>query len=348
MSLDSRRRVDTLRCRCYVARPPTQPASLKALPMPLLSKPIALIGGLLTSIMLLLAVPQVVPAEVEPTSGEPEQVYGFGLHLFRLGDYYRAVTELKRFTLLFPRHRRHDAAQILIGLALQSDAAYDDAMAHFQWLSQFNGETHAAQVGSFKLGEIPFSQGQYRLSARNWQRFLNVAPQGPLAQRSAYLLGLSWWLDGQLTEASGAWSLLPDGDPLSERASTLQVEALQLAPPVHKSPAVAGVLSGVLPGAGHLYIGKPLQALTAFLLNGLFLAGAAYAVQEGLEGTAAILLFFETGWYLGTINSARAGAREFNRLQRRAVSHRLLANYGLPPLDLEQLQRPALGLRLGF
>ena len=316
--------------------------------MPSFPSPRALIGSLLAFLMIVLAAPQVVPAEAEPTSGGPEQVYGFGLHLFQLGDYYRAVTELKRFTLLFPRHRQHDAAQILIGLALQNDAAYDDAMAHFQWLSQFNGESHAAQVGSFKLAEIPFSQGQYRLSADNWQRFLNVAPQGALARRAAYLLGLSWWLDGQFTEASGAWSLLPDGDPLSERASTLQVEARQLAPAVHKSPAAAGILSGVLPGAGHLYIGKPLQALTAFLLNGLFLAGAAFAVHEGLEGTAAILLFFETGWYLGTINSATAGAREFNRRQRKAAADRLLANYSLPPLDLEQLQRPALGLRLGF
>ena len=324
------------------------PASMKALPMPLLSRPRALTGGLLAFLMLLLVAPPVVSAEVESSGGDPEQVYGFGLHLFRLGDYYRAVTELKRFTLLFPRHRQHDAAQVLIGLSLQSDAAYDDAMAHFQWLSQFNGETHAAQVASFKLGEIPFSRGQYRLSSRNWQRFLNDGPQGPLAWRAAYLLGLSWWLDGQHTEASGAWSLIPAADPLSGRASTLQAEARQLPPPVHKSPAVAGALSAVLPGAGHLYIGKPLQALTAFLLNGLFLTGAAYAVHEGLEGTAAILLFFETGWYLGTINSARAGAREFNRQQRQAASDYLLGNYSLPPLDLEQLQRPALRLRLGF
>ncbi len=159
-----------------------------------------------------------------------------------------------------------------------------------------------------------------------------------------YLLGLSGWLDGQKNEAQGAWSLLPAGDPLSDKASALQAEAQQLAPLRHKSPTV----TGVLPGAGHLYIGKPLQALTTFLLNGLFLTGAASALHEGLEGTAAVLLLFETGWYLGTINSARAGAREFNRRQQQAATDHLLATYGLPRLDLEQLQLPALGLRLSF
>ena len=308
----------------------------------------ALIGAFLAALMLFLAAPANVAAQARPAGGDPAQVYAFGLHLFRLGDYYRAVTELKRFTLLFPRHPQHDPAQILIGLALQGDAAYDDAVAHFQRLSQFNGPTSATQVASYKLGELPFEQGQYQLSARHWQRFLNDAPPGPLARRAAYLLGLSWWLKGQQTAARGAWSLLPDGEPLSDKASALQAEAQHLPPPRRKSPAVAGVLSGILPGAGHLYVGKPLQALTALLLNGLFLTGAAYALHEGLEGTAAILLFFETGWYLGTINSAVTGARDFNRHQQRAVTDHLLATYGLPPLDLEQLQLPALGLRLSF
>lgn len=315
--------------------------------MPMPHNPRALIGAFLAA-LLFLAAPANVTAQARPAGGDPGQVYAFGMHLFRLGDYYRAVTELKRFTLLFPRHQQHDAAQILIGLALQGDGAYDDAVAHFQRLSQFNGETSAAQVASYKLGELPFEQRQYQLSARHWQRFLNDAPPGPLARRAAYLLGLSWWLDGHKTAAQGAWSLLPAGDLLSDRASALQAEAQQLPPPRRKSPTVAGVLSGILPGAGHLYIGKPLQALTALLLNGLFLTGAAYALHEGLKGTAAILLFFETGWYLGTINSATDGAREFNRRQKGAVADHLLTTYGLPPLDLEQLRLPALGLRLSF
>jgi hypothetical protein len=103
-----------------------------------------------------------------------------------------------------------------------------------------------------------------------------------------------------------------------------------------------------LPGAGHLYIGKPVQAISAFLLNGLFLTGAAYALHEGLEAVGAILLFFETGWYLGNIKSAADGARAFNQQQQQVWNDHLKGTYAPPVLTLERLQTLSLGLRIAF
>jgi hypothetical protein len=107
-------------------------------------------------------------------------------------------------------------------------------------------------------------------------------------------------------------------------------------------------LAGLLPGAGHLYLGKPWQGLTAFLLNGSFLTGAVFAFREHLYATGAILLYFETGWYLGNINSAGAGAQAANRRQQRDFTEHLKSTYTPPPLSLQDLQAPALGLRLTF
>jgi hypothetical protein len=91
-----------------------------------------------------------------------------------------------------------------------------------------------------------------------------------------------------------------------------------------------------------------LQALTAFVLNGVFLTGAAYAFHEKLEATGAILLFFEAGWYLGGINSAMDAARDVNRQQQKAVTDHLRATYAPPVLTFQRLQAPGLGLRLTF
>ncbi len=275
-------------------------------------------------------------------------VYAFGLHLFRLGDYYRAITEFKRFSLLFPHDARQPATQLLIGLALQEDKTYDDALTHFQHWPVTDDPTDATRVAAFKLGELRFLQGQYRQAVLSFQGFLDTYPEGPLVSHTRYMLGLSWALDGQFSQAQQILETVPGHDPLAQRALTLQ-EELRLAPPLQsKSPQVAGILSGILPGAGHLYAGKPLQALTAFALNGAFLAGAAYAIHEKLNVTGAILLFFETGWYLGSISSARDAARESNRQQQRAFTEHLKVTYAPPVLTFQVLQTPGLGVRLTF
>lgn len=288
------------------------------------------------------------PAQAQPGEATDTQVYDFGLHLFRLGDYYRAITEFKRFSLLFPQHERQPATELLIGLAFQEDKAYDDAFAHFQHWRLVDDPTDATRVATFKLGELRLLQRQYRQAIVAFRDFLDTYPDGPLVSHTKYLLGLSWALDGQFSQAQQVFATLPSGNPLAQQALALQDE-LRLAPPLPlKSPQVAGLLSGILPGAGHLYAGKPWQALTAFALNSVFLAGAAYAFHERLEATGAILLFFETGWYLGGISSAMDAARDANRQQQRAFTDRLMAMYAPPVLTFQTLQAPGLGLRLRF
>lgn len=275
-------------------------------------------------------------------------VYAFGLHLFRLGEYYRAITELKRFSLLFPQHQQLPAAQVLIGLALQEDGEPNAALAHFQRMHTTYETTDVGRLAAFKLGEIHFAQQQYPQAIEQFQRFLHTFPDGPLVDRSLYLLGLSWALEGHPERAQQTLAVFPAEHVWSERVLALQRELQTTTLPTPKSPRLAGILAGILPGAGHLYLGKPRHALTAFLLNGLFLTGAVYAIFEGLEATAAILLFFETGWYLGNINSAVSGARDINLQQQDARRQHLRATYGLPQLTLEQLQLPGIGLRLRF
>jgi TolA-binding protein len=290
--------------------------------------------------------PATLQAEQADTPGT--QLYNFGLHLYRLGDYYRAVTEFKRFSLLFPEHQRYAAAQILLGLALQGDKLYDDAFSHFEAVQQRTPEMDVSRVAAFKLGELRFQQEQYRQAIDHFQRFLRLYPDGPLASRTTYLLGLAVVLTGQPEDAQRVLTSLPASDPLSTQALALS-QALHTTPALPlKSPRTAGILAGMLPGAGHLYIGKPVQAISAFLLNGLFIAGAVYAFQENLPAVGGILLYFETGWYLGNIKSAADGARAFNQQQQQAWDNQFKTTYALPILTLQHLQTPTLGIRIAF
>jgi hypothetical protein len=111
---------------------------------------------------------------------------------------------------------------------------------------------------------------------------------------------------------------------------------------------VAGTLSAVLPGSGHLYAGRPGQAASSFLLNALFIAGAVIAFQNDSPVLGGILVFFELGWYQGGIRSAAQAAREENQKQerkyRRGLKQKYRLSFGLEPGK----NRLALSMRLSF
>jgi hypothetical protein len=83
-----------------------------------------------------------------------------------------------------------------------------------------------------------------------------------------------------------------------------------------KSPATAGVLAALLPGAGHLYCGRYRDATVAFLLNGAFIWGMVEAFEHKNYVVGGILTFFELGWYSGNIYSAVASAHKVNRKKK--------------------------------
>ena len=115
------------------------------------------------------------------------------------------------------------------------------------------------------------------------------------------MLGLSWALDGQLSEAQQVFATLPVS-VIPWRSSALALAGRVASGSITAAQSLRRLLVSLWysPWSRASLCGwKPLQALTAFVLNGVFLAGAAYAFHEKLEATGAILLFFETGWYLG-------------------------------------------------
>ena len=280
----------------------------------------------------------------EPTHGT--SVYAFGRHLLGLGDHYRAITELKRFSLLFPEHPKHAAAQILLGLAYESSSDDATATEYYRRSQQTPDHVDVNRLALFKLGELRLRQRQYQQATRLFQRFLTQFPEGPLVDRTTYLLGVTHSLEGDVQAARQHFDQLARQSPWTPQAQTLQKELNTPKPRPSKSPRMAGILAGILPGAGHLYLGQPRHAITAFLLNGLFIAGATYSFLEGLNATGVILLYFETGWYLGNIKSAQIGAREFNQRQVQDLQDHIYSTYVPPGLTLKQL--PGLGLQFQF
>ncbi|MFP4013372.1 MAG: membrane protein insertion efficiency factor YidD [Chitinispirillaceae bacterium] len=95
-----------------------------------------------------------------------------------------------------------------------------------------------------------------------------------------------------------------------------------------KSPAVAGILSAVLPGSGYLYADKPSTALTSFIVNGLFIWSAVEMFSDRKYAVGSTISFIGIGWYLGNIQGSVRSAVSYNEVLEQSVLRNLARKAG--------------------
>jgi hypothetical protein len=124
-----------------------------------------------------------------------------------------------------------------------------------------------------------------------------------------------------------ALAVLPDEDRFAAAARSLDPRALELGRRYHaarvKSPALAGVLSAVLPGSGQLYAGSLPAAAVTFLLNGLFIGATVELARDKQYVTAAAAGTAASVFYLGGIINAADLARRRNRIAQQPYADEL-------------------------
>jgi hypothetical protein len=79
-----------------------------------------------------------------------------------------------------------------------------------------------------------------------------------------------------------------------------------------KSVRKAQILNAVFPGWGYWYVGLRQTAITAFVINSLFIGAAACFFVNDNTPAALITLSLEGGWYLGGISGAGFAAKQYN------------------------------------
>jgi len=103
-----------------------------------------------------------------------------------------------------------------------------------------------------------------------------------------------------------------------------------------KSVSTAQLLNAFIPGSGYLYIGQNKSAITAFFLNGLFIAAACeFFIHNNIAG-GIITVGFETGWYFGGIYGVGLETKYYNeRLYEKSASSVLNEHNLFPVLMLQ-------------
>ena len=246
------------------------------------------------------------------------------------GEYYRAVTEYKKYLILFPGGRQSDTALFNTGRAYYLGLEYESAVQIFASLrTSFPGSPHGAEAAyhegicNAKLNRLDKAAAAFEAAAAT-----ETAPE--IAPRARLGRALVEFDRGHLGETRNDLQRFIADFPADPRAGKVQT-ALSLLPQdgelPRKSPLTAGILSAIVPGSGHMYAGHYGDGATALLLNGLFIAGTAVAIQQENYAVAGVVGVIGLPFYLGNIYGAANAATKWNLGVRKGLRDKLAVTF---------------------
>lgn len=247
------------------------------------------------------------------------------------GEYYRAVTEFKKFLILFPDSERADYASFRIGEASLKGEEYGAAARAFQTMREkYPQSGHAIEAG-FLEGLSYWKMKSYDRARSTLGVLAEQHPGSGYAPRALVVMSLAALDEDKEQLSRRALERFLDRYPAHPGVQSVrEAEALldRYRELPEKSPALAGVLSAILPGSGYIYAEHYGDGITAFLINGLFIAGTITAIHNENYAVAGIVGGVGVPFYLGNIYGSANAARKWNRRTRNEITreiHSILA-----------------------
>ncbi|MFH1079055.1 MAG: tetratricopeptide repeat protein [Pseudomonadota bacterium] len=244
--------------------------------------------------------------------GERDRLFGFAEALFAERDYYRAITEYKRFKYLYPVDALVEKSDFRIS------ESYFKAGRRSEAIDSFNTFIRQYPAGPLRPDAL-YLKGQAENEQKRYTdalaTFDELTRTGGAAyrDRAFYAQALVFLAQQDWQQARETFATLPQESPLYPAAKVYSEGLQRMDSLPCKSPAVAGTLAAVLPGAGHLYAERPRDALVSFLLNGSFIWATVELFRNNNNVTGGIVAFLELGWYSGNIYSAVSSAHKYNK-----------------------------------
>jgi tetratricopeptide (TPR) repeat protein len=277
--------------------------------------------------------PEAPPAVAPPPPSDAAAVRGFADHLFARGDYYRAIGEYERYLFLAPDAPDRTGARLAIGRSYLAGGRAADAAAYFATLAATEPDPAIAAAWSYQAGLAYLADEDFVTAAGELEAAADGLPG--YRGRALTLRGFALAAADRDEEAVATLRLAaaePDAGRLAPALADELARRDELV--AYRSPAAAGILSALLPGAGHAYVGDWGLGVTALAWNGVFAWGLYETIDAELWGLTAVLAVLEALFYGGTVTGSIAAAHKFNRDARLNHLDDLRRRY--PALDVRR------------
>ena len=245
------------------------------------------------------------------------RILAYAAELMQQKEYYRAITEYRRFIFNFPNDERQPVARFRIGLAFYGGRDYGAALKVFGEVAELYPELPHGKLALLWQGECRMRQGNFE-EAENLFGAAGLSLAGEIpGDHAVYRHAWALLYQQQWQGARKQFQSLPFTHSFHETGHLIAEAIPDIEHSPRRSPLLAGVLSAALPGSGQFYIGRRGDAWLALILNSMFLAGIVEALNQDRPAVAGLLGFFEVGWYAGNIFGAVNGAHKYNAHQGR-------------------------------
>lgn len=245
-----------------------------------------------------------------------------GIHFGREMDLYRSITAFKRAKILIPPdHPRLKQIDYSLILGYYLGNKYCEAIQIFEEGSCSRVDSHFPGLDTLLI--VLYDCYTKTNQIEKASCILDLINQVSPGKAEKLQLGTALQLGSFIAIES-----IPKDPPVAHSINTFlcAYEASK------KSPKKAQLFNALLPGAGYLYLGQPKTALTALLVNALFVAATYQLFHKGYTAPAIFTLSLECGWYFGGINGAGLGAKEYNEFLYNTLAKETMLKEKLFPI----------------
>ncbi len=230
------------------------------------------------------------------------------------GEFYRAVTEYKKFTILFPGSKKMDYALYGIGLAYYYGDEYEQAARVFASIGTRYAGSGYVPAAYYREGVSYQRLGQPENAAAAFEKVVAAGPASEYARLALLGKSLAKFDLDDIPESRRELERFIESYPRDAKTGKVR-DAITLLDGYpespQKSPLAAGVMSALIPGSGHIYAGHTGDGVTAFFLNGLFIAGTIAAIHQENYAVAGVVGVIGLPFYIGNIYGAANAAKKY-------------------------------------
>jgi len=218
------------------------------------------------------------------------ETYSFAQFLMKKGYWEEAVVEYQRFCFLSPGHPLTAKAKLAIGSCYEQAGNLAKAIAAYRDVAREHPNTPSGLEGHFRIGEAAYRFGEYDTARKELTGFLENHPVSSWKGLAQYRIAWSSLQLHSFYVASEQFtSIAAMESPFREPARDMVEGIGQIVDLPYRSPWLAGLLSGLLPGAGQVYAGAYKDGLLSLLVNGALIAAAYGAINKEVYGVGAIV-----------------------------------------------------------